>query len=160
MSFFGEPARLPSGPARLAARTGALLVPAFPSFTPDGWAATMGDPIPVPANGGRDGVATATQALADALAALIATRPARLAHAAAGVDRGPARVADEAAGLRIGIVCPYSLDVPGGVQSHVLDLARALIALGHSVSVLAPADDDGRPASRRCPRSSHPPGGR
>ena len=27
--------------------------------------------------------------------------------------------------LRIGIVCPYSLDVPGGVQSHVLDLARA-----------------------------------
>jgi phosphatidylinositol alpha-mannosyltransferase len=47
--------------------------------------------------------------------------------------------------LRIGIVCPYSLDVPGGVQSHVLDLARALIALGHTVSVLAPADDD-RPA--------------
>jgi len=45
-------------------------------------------------------------------------------------------------GLRIGIVCPYSLDVPGGVQSHVLDLARALIALGHCVSVLAPADDE------------------
>ena len=44
--------------------------------------------------------------------------------------------------LRIGIVCPYSLDVPGGVQSHVLDLARALIRLGHSVSVLAPADDE------------------
>jgi phosphatidylinositol alpha-mannosyltransferase len=43
--------------------------------------------------------------------------------------------------LRVGIVCPYSLDVPGGVQSHVLDLARALIALGHRVSVLAPADD-------------------
>ena len=47
--------------------------------------------------------------------------------------------------LRVGIVCPYSLDVPGGVQAHVLDLARALIALGHSVSVLAPADDE-RPA--------------
>ena len=44
--------------------------------------------------------------------------------------------------LRVGIVCPYSLDVPGGVQSHVLDLARALIALGHTVSVLAPADDE------------------
>ena len=44
--------------------------------------------------------------------------------------------------VRVGIVCPYSLDVPGGVQSHVLDLARALIALGHSVSVLAPADDE------------------
>jgi KDO2-lipid IV(A) lauroyltransferase len=75
VSFFGETAKLPSGPARLAARTGALLVPAFPSFTPDGWAATLGDPIPVPANAGRDDVATATQALADALAALVATAP-------------------------------------------------------------------------------------
>ncbi|WP_214370786.1 glycosyltransferase family 4 protein [Pseudonocardia sp. H11422] len=44
--------------------------------------------------------------------------------------------------LRIGIVCPYSLDVPGGVQAHVVDLARALRRLGHSVSVLAPADED------------------
>jgi lauroyl/myristoyl acyltransferase len=75
VSFFGETAELPSGPARLAARTGALLVPAFPSFTPDGWAATLGDPIPVPVNAGRDGIATATQTLADALAALIATAP-------------------------------------------------------------------------------------
>ncbi|MDN5748363.1 MAG: glycosyltransferase family 4 protein [Pseudonocardia sp.] len=41
--------------------------------------------------------------------------------------------------LRIGIVCPYSLDVPGGVQAHVLDLARALLTLGHHVDVLAPA---------------------
>ena len=54
VSFFGEPAKLPSGPARLAARTGALLLPAFPSFTPDGWAVTMGDPIPVPGPGSRD----------------------------------------------------------------------------------------------------------
>lgn len=44
--------------------------------------------------------------------------------------------------MRIGIVCPYSFDVPGGVQNHVVDLAEALIALGHEVSVLAPADDD------------------
>ncbi|MEU5960797.1 glycosyltransferase family 4 protein [Micromonospora parva] len=44
--------------------------------------------------------------------------------------------------MRIGIVCPYSFDVPGGVQNHVMDLAEALIALGHEVSVLAPADDD------------------
>jgi phosphatidylinositol alpha-mannosyltransferase len=46
--------------------------------------------------------------------------------------------------MRIGIVCPYSLDVPGGVQSHVQELAEALLALGHEVSVLAPADDDAR----------------
>ncbi|MET8465379.1 glycosyltransferase family 4 protein [Micromonospora zamorensis] len=44
--------------------------------------------------------------------------------------------------MRIGIVCPYSFDVPGGVQNHVMDLAEALIALGHEVSVLAPADED------------------
>jgi phosphatidylinositol alpha-mannosyltransferase len=45
--------------------------------------------------------------------------------------------------MKVGIVCPYSLDVPGGVQSHVLDLARALRGLGHEVDVLAPADEDG-----------------
>ncbi|MFF3866576.1 glycosyltransferase family 4 protein [Micromonospora sp. NPDC001898] len=44
--------------------------------------------------------------------------------------------------MRIGIVCPYSFDVPGGVQNHVMDLAEALIWLGHEVSVLAPADED------------------
>ncbi|MEO3928112.1 glycosyltransferase family 4 protein [Micromonosporaceae bacterium B7E4] len=44
--------------------------------------------------------------------------------------------------MRIGIVCPYSFDVPGGVQNHVVDLAEALIGLGHEVSVLAPADED------------------
>lgn len=48
--------------------------------------------------------------------------------------------------LRIGIVCPYSLDVPGGVQAHVVDLATELLAQGHHVDVLAPADDDRDPA--------------
>ena len=40
--------------------------------------------------------------------------------------------------MHVGLVCPYSLDVPGGVQRHVLDLASALRALGQRVSVLAP----------------------
>jgi phosphatidylinositol alpha-mannosyltransferase len=44
--------------------------------------------------------------------------------------------------MKVGIVCPYSLDVPGGVQSHVVDLARALRRLGHEVDLLAPADED------------------
>ena len=44
--------------------------------------------------------------------------------------------------MRIGIVCPYSWDIPGGVQAHVRDLAEKLIELGHDVSVLAPGDDD------------------
>ncbi|SDW34176.1 phosphatidylinositol alpha-mannosyltransferase [Amycolatopsis xylanica] len=44
--------------------------------------------------------------------------------------------------MKIGIVCPYSFDVPGGVQGHVVDLAKVLIERGHTVSVLAPADED------------------
>jgi phosphatidylinositol alpha-mannosyltransferase len=44
--------------------------------------------------------------------------------------------------VRVGLVCPYSFDIPGGVQAHVADLARTLIGLGHQVSVLAPGEDD------------------
>jgi phosphatidylinositol alpha-mannosyltransferase len=44
--------------------------------------------------------------------------------------------------MRIGIACPYSWDVPGGVQQHIRDLAETLIELGHDVSVIAPADED------------------
>ena len=42
--------------------------------------------------------------------------------------------------MRIGMVCPYSLSVPGGVQGQVLGLARTLRAKGHFVQVLAPCD--------------------
>ncbi|HEX2312235.1 MAG TPA: glycosyltransferase family 4 protein [Thermomonospora sp.] len=44
--------------------------------------------------------------------------------------------------MKVGIVCPYDWDVPGGVKQHIQDLAEALIAAGHQVSVLTPADDD------------------
>ncbi|HEU0241476.1 MAG TPA: glycosyltransferase family 4 protein [Micromonosporaceae bacterium] len=44
--------------------------------------------------------------------------------------------------MRIGIVSPYSLDTPGGVQNHVHDLAETLISLGHYVNVLAPAAEE------------------
>lgn len=44
--------------------------------------------------------------------------------------------------MRIGIVCPYAWDVPGGVSAHVHDLANALIKKGHYVSVIAPAESD------------------
>ncbi|MEY4970025.1 MAG: hypothetical protein RLZZ277_256 [Actinomycetota bacterium] len=47
---------------------------------------------------------------------------------------------------RIGIVCPYGWDTPGGVQAHIADLATYLISQGHFVSVLAPtSDEDGLP---------------
>lgn len=44
--------------------------------------------------------------------------------------------------LKIGIVCPYSWDTPGGVQNHIRDLAEFLIESGHDVSVLAPVIDE------------------
>src|SRR5690606_15949092 len=61
--------------------------------------------------------------------------PRRLAHAAAPVAGGRAV-------MRVGIVCPYSWDVPGGVKQHVDDLAQALMEQGHEISVIAPASDD------------------
>lgn len=43
-------------------------------------------------------------------------------------------------GLRIGLVCPYSFDAPGGVQNHVLGLAGYLMAHGHDPHILAPGE--------------------
>lgn len=40
--------------------------------------------------------------------------------------------------LRVGIICPYSFETPGGVQNHIKDFAQALIDRGHEVSVFAP----------------------
>lgn len=42
--------------------------------------------------------------------------------------------------MRIGMVCPYSLTIPGGVQMQVLALARELRGRGFVVQVLAPCD--------------------
>ena len=42
--------------------------------------------------------------------------------------------------LRVGMVCPYSLSIPGGVQAQVLGLSRQLRRIGHEVRVLGPCD--------------------
>ncbi|GIT01171.1 MAG: hypothetical protein CM1200mP26_28830 [Acidimicrobiales bacterium] len=42
--------------------------------------------------------------------------------------------------MRIGIICPYSLTLPGGVQGQVLGLARVLRSIGHPTRVLGPCD--------------------
>ena len=47
---------------------------------------------------------------------------------------------DEAARMKVAMICPYSLSIPGGVQGQVLGLARALRELGHETRVLAPCD--------------------
>ena len=42
--------------------------------------------------------------------------------------------------MRVGLLCPYSLSFPGGVQGQVLGLARELRAKGHPTRVLGPCD--------------------
>ena len=68
--LLGEPARLPSGPARLAALTGATLLPTRLGFSPEGWTIAFAAPVAVP------DVEKATQALGDALMELVADDPA------------------------------------------------------------------------------------
>jgi phosphatidylinositol dimannoside acyltransferase len=78
VTFFGEETRMPAGPARLAAATGAQLLLAENTFTdgPEGpgWSVRVHTPILVH---GRDDVAAATQRMADGFAADIATDPAQ-----------------------------------------------------------------------------------
>ncbi len=61
---------------------------------------------------------------------------------APGQDRtpGPEIRGDYRGGVRVGIISPYSLTPPGGVQGQILGLARALRAAGHDVRVLGPCD--------------------
>jgi phosphatidylinositol alpha-mannosyltransferase len=42
--------------------------------------------------------------------------------------------------VRVGLVCPYSLTLPGGVQGQVLGLARSLRTIGQDARVLGPCD--------------------
>lgn len=77
VTFFGEPARMPPGPALLAATTDAALLPVSLWFTPDGWGQRIHPPIDVSGPGRlRDRVVAGTQALADVFARDIAEHPA------------------------------------------------------------------------------------
>ncbi len=70
VTFFGEEARMPAGPARLAAETGATLLPVDCHFTADGWGIGAGEPIDP-----SGGIEKTTQVLADRFAANIAAHP-------------------------------------------------------------------------------------
>lgn len=58
---------------------------------------------------------------------------------ALGRPQGASRPAPTA-GLHVGLVCPYSFDTPGGVQSHVRGLAGYLREEGHFPHILAPGE--------------------
>ncbi|SDC94752.1 phosphatidylinositol mannoside acyltransferase [Rhodococcus tukisamuensis] len=70
VTFFGEPTRMPAGPAKLAIETGAVLLPVHCYFVGDAWGFQIDPPIDTSA-----GLAASTQALADRFAANIAAHP-------------------------------------------------------------------------------------
>lgn len=72
VEFFGATARMPLGPARLAAATGATLLVVGCWFTADGWGIRFHPPVPVP---DRSVVMQATQTVADCFATDIAAHP-------------------------------------------------------------------------------------
>ncbi len=43
--------------------------------------------------------------------------------------------------MKIGLVSPYDLAVPGGVNSHIHHLAENFLELGHEVRIIAPSSD-------------------
>jgi lauroyl/myristoyl acyltransferase len=75
VTFFGEPARLPPGPAMLAATTGAALIPVGTWFTATGWGLRIYPPIELTGQRLRERVSGATQQLADVFAELITEHP-------------------------------------------------------------------------------------
>lgn len=71
VDFFGEPTRMPAGPAKLAIETGAALLPAHCWNEPDGWRVWIQSPLDCSSGD----VAAITQTLADRFAVNIAAHP-------------------------------------------------------------------------------------
>jgi len=78
VSFFGEPARMPAGPAALAVATGAALLPTTLWYDEQGgWGCRIYPPVRAPDEvDRRTRVSMMTQAVADAFAESIAAHPA------------------------------------------------------------------------------------
>ena len=72
VEFFGEPTRMPAGPAKLAIETGAALLPAHCWFEGNGWRVCVEAPLDCSSGD----VGAVTQALADQFATNIAAHPA------------------------------------------------------------------------------------
>ena len=73
MYWRGRSITMPAGPAIVARRTGAALLPAVSQFTEDGMVIIIGDPITH--RQGRDRLAAMMQAVADFFADTIAGQP-------------------------------------------------------------------------------------
>jgi phosphatidylinositol dimannoside acyltransferase len=75
VEFFGEPTRMPGGPARLAATTGADLLPVHLYYDGNGWGQWIGAPIDLGDGNLRAKVKAGTQAVASTFADRIAEHP-------------------------------------------------------------------------------------
>ena len=146
VTLFGETARMAAGPASLALDRRR----AVPGVDPlraatGGRAGALGRRVRFhPRSPRRTGARAEQIAGHDAGAAPtrfadgIARAPRRTGTCCSGCSsrtssRSPRQSSPGSRAVRIGIVCPYSFDVPGGVQFHVRDLAEHLIGAGHEV---------------------------
>jgi phosphatidylinositol dimannoside acyltransferase len=73
VEWHGRPVTMPAGPAMVARRSGAALVPAICQYTPTGMRIVLG--AAVEHRPGRDGLIAMTQEIADFFAARIAAKP-------------------------------------------------------------------------------------
>ena len=157
VDLFGEPASFPAGPAVLGHAHRRAAASRSASGTTARWPpGACIDAVEVPADGHPRGEGPRDHPGRGRRVRVGHPRPQRrLAHDAAGLGGRPrprpravrgrrragAAAAEAEVDVKVGLVCPYSWDVPGGVRSHVADLAVALSDHGHEVSVLAPVDD-------------------
>src|SRR5699024_9986360 len=146
VTFFGEPTRMPAGPARLAVQTGApLLVAEFRYQDKESMRVRIHrSTSPVVSRPRRRRWPTRSPPGSRA------TPRTGTCSSPCGSTTSPptvVRISGAEPGMRIGMICPYSFDAPGGVQAHVVDLSEELRRRGHTVRILAPGRPENAPVS-------------
>ena len=134
VGLFGARAVMPGGPASIALRTGAPLLPCsvYHDRRPGHWRAVVHPPL----HPERSGDSRKDTPGPDPAAGRRVRGPDRRRPRAVAL----AQPIFQKLRMNIGLVCPYEWTVPGGVGNHVRALAAELRRAGHRVDVLAPAE--------------------